>query len=174
VAIGWLRGSGVQTEEKCLTSQLVEQYPDRLKKVTLVMKRLLLLLIFIFPICGWANSPEDLVTRDGLFYKKFSISPFDGVFTGQYQGRIKDGLPDGKWLIFYSNGHPAVTMHWSMGIQVRDADVYDKLGQKVGEGVVSSRETKEFRSLPLADFHEFLLQLWDQEVYEERIKGDCR
>lgn len=93
-----------------------------------MIKRLLLLLIFILPNCGWANSPEDLVTRDGLFYKKFSISPFDGVFTGQHQGRIKDGLPDGKWLIFYSNGHPLVTMHWSMGIQVRDADFYDKLG----------------------------------------------
>lgn len=62
MAIEWLTGSGLQIEEKCLTSQLVEQHLDRLEKVTLVMKRLLLLLIFIFPVCGWANSPEDLVT----------------------------------------------------------------------------------------------------------------
>ena len=34
---------------------------------------------------------DDLVERDGLFYKKFTDVPFTGEVTGQKQGRLKNG-----------------------------------------------------------------------------------
>ena len=41
---------------------------------------------------------EELVLLDGLFYKKFTDTPFTGkVIGGQKQGSIKDGKKEGKW-----------------------------------------------------------------------------
>ena len=48
---------------------------------------------------------EDLVERDGLYYKKFSDVPFTGeVIKGEARGRIRHGKSDGDWLLFYGNG----------------------------------------------------------------------
>ena len=60
------------------------------------------------------DSYDDLVKRDGLYYKKFSDVPFSGKITGLFevsgevieldQGMIKDGMKEGAWFIRYSNG----------------------------------------------------------------------
>ena len=51
-------------------------------------------------ICDW----DDLVERDGLFYKKFTEVPFSGTVTGKNQGSLKNGKYDGPWVWYYKNG----------------------------------------------------------------------
>jgi len=55
--------------------------------------------------CVW----DDLVKRDGLFYKKFTDVPFTGEVTGKEQGLIqdrifRDGKEVGARVTYYKNG----------------------------------------------------------------------
>jgi len=63
-------------------------------------------LIFIFLLFGqsYAETFDDLVFRNGLYYKKFTDIPFTGEITGQAQGNYKNGLKHGDWVIYYSDG----------------------------------------------------------------------
>ena len=47
---------------------------------------------------------DDLVERDGLFYKKFTDIPFTGEMTGKGQGKIRNGKKHGSWVWYYDNG----------------------------------------------------------------------
>ena len=47
---------------------------------------------------------KDLVERDGLHYKKFSVVPFTGKITGNTQGTFKNGKKDGPWVSYHENG----------------------------------------------------------------------
>ena len=47
---------------------------------------------------------DELVIRDGLYYKKFSDVPFTGKVDGQEQGLMKNGKRDGSWVTYYNNG----------------------------------------------------------------------
>lgn len=53
---------------------------------------------------------DDLVYRDGLYYKKFSDVPFTGKTTGRDQGSLNNGKKVGPWVYFYANGQL-----WSKG-----------------------------------------------------------
>ena len=39
----------------------------------------------------WSETWDDLVERNGLYYKKFTDVPFTGKVDGQYNGSIKNG-----------------------------------------------------------------------------------
>ena len=52
---------------------------------------------------------DDLVRREGLFYKKFTNVPFTGEATGQKQGKLKDGTREGEWRSYYDTGGLAWT-----------------------------------------------------------------
>ena len=41
---------------------------------------------------------DDMVYRDGLIYKKFTVVPFTGKLTGKEQGSLKYGKRQGKWV----------------------------------------------------------------------------
>ena len=47
---------------------------------------------------------DDLVLREGLYYKKSTDVPFTGKVTGQEQGSFKDGRKHGRWVSYYDNG----------------------------------------------------------------------
>ena len=47
---------------------------------------------------------DDLVERDGLFYKKFTNTPFTGEVSGIESGDFKNGTRIGEWLFFHENG----------------------------------------------------------------------
>ena len=55
-------------------------------------------------ICCWSETIDDLVKRDGLFYKKFTEVPFTGKITGQFLGSFKNGKEEGYWVGYYDNG----------------------------------------------------------------------
>jgi hypothetical protein len=53
----------------------------------------MVLVVLLFPALALGETVKgnDLVERDGLYYKKFTEVPFTGEVTGKYQGKIKDG-----------------------------------------------------------------------------------
>ena len=74
------------------------------------MKPLTLLLttIFLFSsplVWGEEVRYDDLVYRDGLWYKKFSEDVFSGTVCCEYRGKIVNGKRDGKWTEWLSSGH---------------------------------------------------------------------
>jgi hypothetical protein len=51
---------------------------------------LLTCLLFLSPNVVLSETMDDLVLREGLFYKKFSDVPFSGKTTGLQQGTFKN------------------------------------------------------------------------------------
>ena len=48
---------------------------------------------------------DDLVERNGLYYKKFTDVPFSAKVTGgSRQGSFKNGKEEGAWIYYWSNG----------------------------------------------------------------------
>ena len=64
----------------------------------------LLLLTLLFPSLAFGETMDDLVERDGLHYKKFSLVPFTGKITGDEQGSVKNGKKHGPWVSYHDNG----------------------------------------------------------------------
>ena len=55
---------------------------------------------------GWSEVMDDLVKRDGLYYKKYTDVPFNGKITGkEFQGLIKNGEKEGLWRSYLSSGN---------------------------------------------------------------------
>ena len=55
---------------------------------------------------AFATSMDDLVERKGLYYKKFTETPFTGkVDEGREQGKLKRGKREGRWVFYHENGH---------------------------------------------------------------------
>ena len=71
------------------------------------MKRILapiLLLTLLFPSLAYGETMDDLVRRDGIYYKKFSDIPFTGKVTGKSQGSLRNGKEHGPWVTYWDNG----------------------------------------------------------------------
>ena len=73
------------------------------------MKRILapiLLLVFLFPTLALSEEVtlDDLVEREGIYYKKYTDVPFTGKTTGQIQATFKNGKKDGPWVSYHDDG----------------------------------------------------------------------
>ena len=62
--------------------------------------------LFLLVSCGQEKVEyEDLVKKEGLYYYKFSEKKFTGEFKkGQYQGKVKYGKKEGRWLHYDDDG----------------------------------------------------------------------
>ena len=68
--------------------------------------------LFIIPLVlmslvscpSWGLTYNDLVKRDGFYYKKFSDLPFTGEIEGRFQGKFKNGKKEGYWVRYWENG----------------------------------------------------------------------
>jgi len=76
---------------------------------------MIILTLLIFPISSWAVTLDELVTRDGIHFKKFSDLPYTGEVTGTYQGQFLDGKRHGKWLIYYESGQLVFEINYDRG-----------------------------------------------------------
>ena len=47
---------------------------------------------------------DDLVVRNGIFFKKFTDVPFIGDVIGHQNGTVINGKRDGFWESYYDNG----------------------------------------------------------------------
>ena len=96
------------------------------------------LVVLLFPALalGGEVKLEDLVYREGLYYKKFSDSPFTGICNcggvngaSTMQGSFKDGKAEGPWVEFYGNGQLFGKFTYKDGVKVGPYVTYHKNGQ---------------------------------------------
>ena len=64
------------------------------------------MVLFIFSTPSWSESVPsyEMIQRDGLWYKKFTNTPFTGTATGQSQGKLLNGKQEGEWIYYYPDG----------------------------------------------------------------------
>ena len=65
---------------------------------------ILLVLMSLVSFSSWGETMDDLVQREGVYYKKFSDVPFTGKTTGEKQGSFMNGLREGLWISYYTTG----------------------------------------------------------------------
>ena len=71
-----------------------------------------LLILLFLSASSFAESMDDLVKRGGLYYKKFTDTPFTGRVTVDqsrfsplhYQGSLVNGKREGPWVTYKSDG----------------------------------------------------------------------
>ncbi len=63
-------------------------------------------LISLFSSPSWSETlaRTDLVARGGLYYKKFTETPFTGEISGIQNGKFNKGKREGKWVYYHKNG----------------------------------------------------------------------
>ena len=71
---------------------------------------------------SWSETIDDLVLREGLWYKKFTDVPFSGEIKGRISGSFINGKFDGLFVHYWENG------------QLQTKGVY-KDGKKEGQWV---------------------------------------
>ena len=75
---------------------------------------MVIFVIFVsFP--SFSESIDELVERDGLYFKKFTNIPFTGDVDGQSQGAIINGIKEGNWLEYHDNGQLHSRGRWKNG-----------------------------------------------------------
>jgi antitoxin component YwqK of YwqJK toxin-antitoxin module len=65
---------------------------------------ILSLVISLLSLPSWGETMDDLVERNGLYYKKFSDTPFTGRVAGTNQGNLKKGKKEGIWQHYWPSG----------------------------------------------------------------------
>jgi antitoxin component YwqK of YwqJK toxin-antitoxin module len=69
-----------------------------------LITRILLPFCLLLPITTFGETMDDLVNRDGHYYKEFTDVPFTGNITGENQGTIRNGKKVGPWVLYRDNG----------------------------------------------------------------------
>jgi len=82
----------------------------------------------------WSETITDVVKRDGIYYKKYSDVPFSGKITGSFKGLIKNGMREGAWFRYYSNGQLDFKGNYKNGKEEGAWVLYWKNGQLSSKG----------------------------------------
>ena len=97
--------------------------------------------------CPEVGDIEELVEVDGLFFKKFTETPFTGkVIGGEKQGSIKDGKKNGEWKEYYEDGQSLkLKVNFKMGKRDGNWIEYHKNGKlKVKGNLKKGKRDGEF------------------------------
>jgi antitoxin component YwqK of YwqJK toxin-antitoxin module len=95
----------------------------------------ILLLTFLFPSLVYGETMDDLVKREGIFYKKFTDVPFTGKVTGKIQGSFKNGKEHGPWVTYYK-GKLSSKGTYKNGVKVGLLTVYHEDGKLFYKGTL--------------------------------------
>ena len=95
------------------------------------MKYLLIISCLLFTTFGWSEdvSLNDLIVKDGLYYKKSKDLPFTGNVTGQQQGKIIQGKRDDLWIWYYDNGQFQYKWNYKYGKEEGEWKMYYESGE---------------------------------------------
>ena len=155
------------------------------------MKKLLLILICLF-VSFEVRSEEtdfnDLIERDGLYYKKFTDVPFTGkVFQNEinertkkiteiHKGEIKKGKKKGKWLSFSPEGSLTNKSFYKNGLlhgkstNFYDEGVYSEENYKDGKLHGKSVSiNKNYKTRTEKNYKNGILKNW-VEYHDEKIQ----
>lgn len=108
-----------------------------MKMKTLFLLPILLLSLLSTSCWGWGEETvdwSDLLEREGIYYKKFSDTPFTGKVSGQEQGKMKNGNKEGEWTRYYDNGQLKRKGSYKNGIADGEYVFYGKNGQISAKG----------------------------------------
>ena len=100
------------------------------------MKKLFLLPLLLLSLISnpcLSETMASLVERDGIYYKKFTETPFTGKVTGVIQGRLKDGKKEGKWTMYHPNGQLMNKVSYKKGKKEGISVWYHDNGQLMGK-----------------------------------------
>ena len=104
------------------------------------MRKLILSIIILFlssissPSWSETFSIDDLVSRDGVFYKKFSDVPFKGKVSGTSNGKFKSGKKVGLWLVYHQNGQLSSKGYYKNGKRDGQWVIYYETGRLSSKG----------------------------------------
>ena len=90
----------------------------------------LLVSLLFSPSWGETLTINDLVTRNNLYYKKFTDIPFTGEISGKESGKFKKGKKEGKWVYYHENGQLRIKINYKNGNLNRKGNF--KRGKKHG------------------------------------------
>ena len=99
---------------------------------TLFIIPLVLMSLVSFP--SWGLTMDDLVVRAGVYYKKFTTDPFTGAVFGTKSGKFENGKKVGRWVYYYSNGHPKEIVYYQNGKKYGFSEWHNEEGQFTGKG----------------------------------------
>ena len=77
---------------------------------------------------------DDLVEREGTYYKKFTDVPFTGQVEGKRQGSFKNGKHEGSWVGYHDNGQLLEKGDYKNGRQEGSWVSYYENGQLMYKG----------------------------------------
>ena len=92
--------------------------------------KILLTILFLSLLSSpsWSETMDDLVKRDGLYYKKFSDVPFSGRVIDTHYGLITNGKREGEWTHYTSDGQLLSTGNYKNGKEEGEWDYYHGIG----------------------------------------------
>jgi antitoxin component YwqK of YwqJK toxin-antitoxin module len=151
-------GSFIRRFPSVLSFPSSPSYTSRMNRILASI----VLLTLLFPSIAIGETMDDLVYRDGLYYKKFTEVPFTGKTTGKIQGTFRNGKMDGPYVRWYENGQLS-----SKGTHKDDEMVgpwvrYHDNGQLKEKGTY--RDGK--RDGPWVNYHDNG-RLWIKETYKD-------
>ena len=68
-----------------------------------ILFTIFLILTSLVSFPSWCETKDDLVIRAGLYYKKFTATPFTGEVEGRWRGSFKNGKKDSHWEYYWDN-----------------------------------------------------------------------
>ncbi|SVE57313.1 uncharacterized protein METZ01_LOCUS510167, partial [marine metagenome] len=127
-----------------------------------LITKILLPLCLLLPITTFGETMDDLVERDGLFYKKFTVVPFTGEITEKtLQGTFRNGKKDGLWVEYYEDGQLSYKGTYKDGKQDGPWVYYSDKGQLQSKGTYRDGEGTG----PWVYYHDNG-QLWEKGNYK--------
>jgi antitoxin component YwqK of YwqJK toxin-antitoxin module len=96
------------------------QPTDKMMRIPRLPRTLLILfaVLMLFGVSGsvMGETIENLVLRDGLYFKKFSDVPFTGkVVEEGEKGSIRDGKKEGPWVSYFDTGQLSTKGNYKNG-----------------------------------------------------------
>ena len=122
----------------------------------------LVLALFLFPSIAFGETMDDLVKRDGIYYKKDTDVPFTGKITGRKQGSFKDGKMEGPWVYYRKNGQLFSKGTYKDGKKDGPYVDYYAIGQLASKGTYKDGN----KHGPWILYYENG-QLWDKNTYKD-------
>ena len=95
---------------------------------------LIILFISLLSSPSWSETMDDLVERNGLYYKQFTDVPFTGNITGDEQVSFKNGKREGAWVRYFDNGQLSDKGNFKNGYKVGAWVGYHDNGQLLFKG----------------------------------------
>ena len=90
-----------------------------------------ILLLSLLSSPSWSEliSSDQVVKREGLFYKIFSTETFSGEVNGRINAEIINGKPNGPWKSFHENGQLEAIGFYEFGEKVGEWRTFFDSGQ---------------------------------------------